>query len=425
MKKEDLIKTVKAAQNNENYAIELLFKEFNQQIYYSSLLIVKNEELAKDITQETFITVIRKIGELENPEAFPGWIKKIAHSKCSDFYKKKEVIHETTISTDDDEGFDVFGNIEDNDEDFIPDAALDREDLKKIILDILNKLPEAQRSAIFMRYYDELSVKEIAEIQGVSEGTVMSRLNYGRKAIAKAIEEYEEENEVKLHALPIIPFFHWIFEASKRHATPKIIGSIASGVTEATGVSIYAGTVATGGAIATGGAATTTAAVSGAGFAAKLAAIPLVAKIAVPLVVAATVITPVAVKNTRESKNEEPTTAIHVAELFTSQETTTEWTTTEITTETTVESTTEFTTKEAVNKKESEKVSAVDTTKKAATQSTTKKAKPTQKNTTKKSTEAVDDNYGGNDLPDDMKEETTKKQQQTPGLEMDGTTAAN
>ena len=418
MRKEDLIKTVKAAQNSENYAIELLFKEFNHQIYYSSLLIVKNEELAKDITQETFITVIRKIGELENPEAFPGWIKKIAHSKCSDFYKKKEVIHETTVSTNDDEDYDVFGNIEDNDEDFIPDSALDKEDLKRIILDILNKLPEAQRSAIFMRYYDELSVKEIAEIQGVSEGTVMSRLNYGRKAIAKAIEEYEEENEVKLHALPIIPFFRWIFEAGKNHATPKIIGNIATGVTKATGVSIYTGTVTTSGAIAT------TTAVESVGLAAKISAIPLAVKIVVPVVVVATIATSVAVKNARESKNTEPTTAVQVGEVLISYESTTEWTSTEYTTETTVESTTETITEETINEKESTKGSVVNSTKKATTQSTTKKTKPTEKSTTKEATES-DDNYGGDDILDDMKEESTKKQQSSSGLEMDGTTAPN
>lgn len=324
MKGDELVAVVKSAQSGDKTAIEKLFKEYNQKVYYSALLIVKNEELAKDVTQETFITVIKKICELENPEAFPAWIKKIAQSKCSDYYKKKEVIHETTVSTDEDTDFNVFGSIQEDDSEFIPDEALDREDLKRVILGILNELPEVQRAAIFMRYYEEMSVKEIAEIQGVSEGTVMSRLNYGRKAIAKAIEDYEKENDVKLHALPFLPFFHWIFEATKNQATPKIVGDIASGVTQATGVSIS---------VSTATSTTVAATVTAGGIAAKIASIPLVAKIAVPIVVAATLITPVVIKNSQQPTVTETTTlqAIEVAQTETVTETTTEETTTETT----------------------------------------------------------------------------------------------
>ncbi len=310
MNKNELAEIVKSAQNGSHKAFEILFKEFNQQIYYSILLIVKNDGLAEDITQETFITVIRKINELENPEAFPSWIKKIAHSKCSDFYKKKEVIHETTISTDEDDDYDVFGNIEESDREFIPDAALDRDDLKKIIFEILNQLPDVQRSAILMRYYEDLSVKEIADIQEVSEGTVMSRLNYGRKAIAKAIEDYEKENDIKLHSIPFIPFFHWILEATQNNIASRVVGNIASGVSEATGVTISAttlsgsttaaGTTVLSGTAAVGGTVTTAATATG-GLAAKIAAIPLAAKIAAPVVAVAVAITPVAVKNAQKA----------------------------------------------------------------------------------------------------------------------------
>ena len=57
---------------------------------------------------------------------------------------------------------------------------------------MIDELPEEQRSALLLRYFDEISVKEIAEIQGVTEGTVKSRLNYGRKAVKEAVEGYEK-----------------------------------------------------------------------------------------------------------------------------------------------------------------------------------------------------------------------------------------
>ena len=61
------------------------------------------------------------------------------------------------------------------------------------------------------RYFDEISVKEIAEIQGVAEGTVKSRLNYGRKSIKKSVEAYEKQHGIKLHCKGVIPLLLWLF----------------------------------------------------------------------------------------------------------------------------------------------------------------------------------------------------------------------
>lgn len=399
MNKSDLIKTVKAAQNNDNKAIEKLFKEYNQQVYYSALLIVKNEELAKDITQETFITVIKKIRELEFPEAFPSWIKKVAHSKCSDYYKKKEVVHETTVSTDEDDEFDIFESIEEDDSEFIPDQSLDKEDLKRIILDILNELPDVQRSAIFMRYYEEMSVKEIAEIQGVSEGTVMSRLNYGRKAIAKAVEEYEKENEVKLHVFPFLPLFHWIFEGTKNQASAEIIEGIASGVSTATGVTI-SGTTAGGTAIV----ATTSVMV------AKIGTIPLVAKIAIPAIVSVAILTPVIIKSTNSQPTNQTTTLpesvsfSRVAKIETSQEITTELTT------------------EKVNENyETQQTIIVNQLTEKESESTTQSA-TVEKTTEEEINEDIYEIYEEGEEMIEEEEEIVTETDELPEVEMDGTT---
>ncbi len=427
-----LITTVKAAQTGDNKAFETLFKEFNQQVFYSVLLTVKNEEIAKDITQETFITVIKKINELEKPEAFPGWVKKVAHSKCSDYYKKKEVIHETAASPDSEDDYDIFGNIEDDDRDFIPDKALDKEDLKRIILDILNSLPDEQRAAIFMRYYEEMSVKEIAEIQGVSEGTVMSRLNYGRKAIAKAIEEYEEENDIKLHAIPIIPFFGWLFKGGSEGIKPGIFGSIATEVSEATGVVLSASTGASGATVAGGVVATT-------GVAAKIASIPLVVKIAVPVVLAATIATPAVIKAT---KKEPPTTTVSVAVVQTTEDLSENTTTTETTSEIASESTGEITAESdgvavvvtnvgsnqipGTTREEKTTVKVTEATSQNENAQTTRKATV---ETTKKVVVTEDEGYDEDiyeiyDGPDEYEEETSgNEEDETPEIEMDGTTA--
>ncbi len=426
MNRQEIINTVTAAQQGDNKAIDLLFREFNQKVYYTAMLTVKNEELAMDITQETFITVIKKINELETPEAFPSWLKKVCHSKCSDYYKKKEVVHETTISTDGDDDYDVFASIEDDDTDFIPDQALLKDDLKKIILDIINQLPEAQRTAIFMRYYEEMSVKEIAEIQAVSEGTVMSRLNYGRKAIAQAIEEYEKKNKIKLHAIPIFPFFHWIFGTATSQVPTSVIISVSAAITQATGV-----------AIATGGGAA--AAAGGIGLAAKIAAIPLVVKIAVPTAIAIAVAAPVTV-HTVKKHNQEITTTTTITETTTIPTTlTTEETTEESTEETSSteyaysDTTTPTYSNSSTNYAYTTDTVATTTSQAAEKQTTapsTATAAPTQAPQTAAPTQPENDNDGFDvyDDPQDYIEDGDSYDDDSgssPGLVIDGTTAAN
>jgi hypothetical protein len=84
-------------------------------------------------------------------------------------------------------------------------------------MQIIDSLPEVQRTAIMLYYYDELSVKDIAEIQGVSEGTVKSRLNYGRKAIKSATEDYEKKHNVKLHIFGVLPLLLWLFASDAKN----------------------------------------------------------------------------------------------------------------------------------------------------------------------------------------------------------------
>ena len=73
-----------------------------------------------------------------------------------------------------------------------------------------------------MYYYDELSVNQIAEIQGVTPGTVKSRLNYARKSIKAAVESYEDKNQIKLHSVGILPLLLWLFgQDSKSYFLPN------------------------------------------------------------------------------------------------------------------------------------------------------------------------------------------------------------
>ncbi len=276
IEKEKLISLVTEAQKGDNAALSELFNTFYNDFYYFALKTVKDEDTALDVTQEAFIEIMNTIGALKEPAAFVTWAKQVVYHQCTRYFKKKKDI----LVDEDEEGGSIFDTVKEESADFIPDEALDKADFKKTILSILDGLSEEQRSATMMYYFDEMSVKEIAAIQGVSEGTVKSRLNYARRSIKTAVEEYEKKNGVKLHALPFLPLFKWLFDgAFEGGLSASAATALAEGVSAASGVTVSVSAAA-------GGAASAV----GVGIGAKLAAIPLAAKLVAGAIAAAVVI---------------------------------------------------------------------------------------------------------------------------------------
>ena len=306
MEREKLIRLVTAAQSGDGDAMNALFGEFYNDVYYFALKTVKDEDLAGDITQESFVEIINTIGDLKEPAAFVKWMKQITYHQCTRYFKKKKDV----LVDEDEEGNTVFDIVAEERAEFIPDEALDQKDFRKTILAMLDELSEEQRAATLLYYYDELSVKQIAEIQGVSEGTVKSRLNYARKSIKNSVEDYEKKNNVKLHSFAFLPFMFWLLKAAAEEsagAAAAVAPGVAAGVSAATGAAISLG--GTTAAAASGAAAAVTAgttAVAGTGLVAKIAALPLAVKIISVLTAGAIVIGSVgiAVSNRQEDPTE-------------------------------------------------------------------------------------------------------------------------
>lgn len=297
MEREKLIHLVTAAQGGDGEALNELFNAFYNDVYYFALKTVKDDDLACDITQESFVEIINTISDLKEPAAFVKWMKQITYHQCTRYFKKKQDV----LVDEDEEGNTIFDIVAEDRTDFIPDEALDQQDFKKTILAMLDELSEEQRAAVLMYYYDELSVKQIAQIQGVSEGTVKSRLNYARKSIKSSVETYEKKNNIKLHSFAFLPFMFWLLKAAAEDSAVGAASAapqVAAGVSAATGTAITAGVATgtatvvaagtTGAAVATTAAATaTTATAAGAGVLAKVAAVPLAAKIIAGITAAA------------------------------------------------------------------------------------------------------------------------------------------
>ncbi|MBO5322630.1 MAG: RNA polymerase sigma factor [Oscillospiraceae bacterium] len=224
IEKEKLVSMVIRAQKGDNDGATALYDTFYQDIYYYILKTVSDPELAADLTQDTFMEILQTIGQLNEPAAFVTWSRQIAYHRCTAHFRKRKEL----LADEDEDGYSVFDTIEEDRTEFIPDAALDQADLKATIHRMIDSLPEEQRSALLMRYFEELSVSQIATIQGVSEGTVKSRLNYGRKAIGKAVEDYEKKNGVKLHCAGVVPLLLWLFTSGSNGSAA---GTAAAGAT--------------------------------------------------------------------------------------------------------------------------------------------------------------------------------------------------
>lgn len=237
MQNENLSSLVAKAQTGDNQALNDLFTETYNDVYYFALKTVKDETLAADVTQETFVTVFQNISTLNDPVAYPAWSRQITYRHCLQYLKKQN--REVAVDENED-GTTIFDTLEEERMEFIPEENLDKDDFKKTILDMVDSLPEEQRTAVILYYYDELSVKEIAEIQGVTEGTVKSRLNYARKAIKASVESYEKKHNVKLRCAGVLPLLLWLFAsdfgASAMSATTA--QTVATGVSAATGAKL-------------------------------------------------------------------------------------------------------------------------------------------------------------------------------------------
>lgn len=210
VEREQLISIVQAVQQGEEGAATKLYNTFYHNIFCCVMDTVNDPELAADLTQNAFMEIFTTIGKLEEPAAFVVWSKQIAYHCCTAYYRKR-----SDLLADEIEDHSALDTIEERREDFIPGETLDKEALKRTIRDMIETLPPEQRSAIMMRYFEEIPVKEIARIQGVTEGTVKSRLHYGRQAIRQSVEEYEKKHDIKLHSTGVIPLLLWLFREYK------------------------------------------------------------------------------------------------------------------------------------------------------------------------------------------------------------------
>lgn len=177
---------VKAYASGSNEAFDALLRRHQDRIFNYILRVIKNEDIANDIFQETFVKAIQTIrqGRYTENGKFPAWISRIAHNLIIDYYRqeKSENLQSTDLTD-----VDVLNRkelCEETIEDIIISEQI-RDDVKYLI----EELPALQREVLIMRYYQGLSFKEIAEITNVSINTALGRMRYAILNLRRIAQE--------------------------------------------------------------------------------------------------------------------------------------------------------------------------------------------------------------------------------------------
>lgn len=173
--------------------LEELIRRHKSKIYTSVYMLVKDEYLAEDIFQDTFIKVINtlKAGKYNEEGKFLPWVLRIAHNLVIDYFRKEK---RTPVITNGD-GFDIFDVLGFYDESI--EEKMVRDQTHKDLKAMIQLLPSEQKEVLIMRHYGDMSFKDIAEITNVSINTALGRMRYALNNLRKMMET--KELSLKLH----------------------------------------------------------------------------------------------------------------------------------------------------------------------------------------------------------------------------------
>lgn len=173
-------------------AFEVIYQNTYRQVYYTCMSFLKNEHNVYDVMQDTYITALTHLQQLENPERITAWLNTIAVNKCRQFLGKKMPVQLDEVAST---------NLLEENDNFLPESYVLNAEKRKIILNIMQeKLSAVQYQTIIMYYFDGMSTSEIAACMECPESTVSYRLSAARGKIKAGVQRYENTSGVKLYS---------------------------------------------------------------------------------------------------------------------------------------------------------------------------------------------------------------------------------
>ncbi len=233
MNRTEQAEAVRAAQNGDKSAFEMLYAEYRDKLYFFVLKNIGSREAAEDIVSETFLAAMERISELRAGEAFGAWLYSVAYKKCADYIKdNSRVAH---FESDDERDITIADSGLNEPIELPEDYAVNKqrgEQLKQI----LDSLKPDMKSAVILYYYDELPLKDVAKALGTTESAAKKRLFDARKKIRTKIEKLMKGGA--FCAVPMSSLLDSVYDAKTASAAKST--AIVSGLSAAKIVSVSA-----------------------------------------------------------------------------------------------------------------------------------------------------------------------------------------
>ncbi len=217
MKKEEITTLVQKIRNKDNNAIGELYELVYRDIYFTAYKVLKNKEDAEDIVHDSFIICMKKIDTLKDDTAFLTFINRTVMNKSLNHLRdSKFELSDVTVNAD---GEEVVMDIEDTSNHANVEKVISDTETQRMVMEIIDKLPELQRMTIMLFYYEDFNISDIAKIMECSDNTVKSRLNYARKTIKAEVEKLRKKYGDDI--LVVVPFLGKLIKAAASTEVPQ------------------------------------------------------------------------------------------------------------------------------------------------------------------------------------------------------------
>lgn len=217
---DQITELVRRVLEGDTQAFEIIYQNTYRQIYYTCMSFLKNEQNVYDVMQDTYITALTRLGQLQNPDRLVAWLNQIAVNRCRDFLRKRqpEQLPDELTGTE----------LVENNDNFLPESYVINEEKRKKLLDIMQEeLSAVQYQTIILYYFDGMSISEIAECMQCPEGTVTYRLSTARGRIKKGVQAYENLSGQKLYSSGGITLLTAVFYAETQNlVVPNVLTKI-------------------------------------------------------------------------------------------------------------------------------------------------------------------------------------------------------
>ncbi|MDN3669223.1 sigma-70 family RNA polymerase sigma factor [Echinicola jeungdonensis] len=171
--------------NGSEAAFEVLVDKYKSRVYTTIYLIVKDEGVAEDLLQDVFVKVVHTLNsDRYNEEGkFQPWLMRIAHNLAIDYFRKKKRYPSIVME----DGSNLFNTLKFSD-DNVEDLTV-KDETHRMVRQLVDELPEAQKQVLVMRHYMDMSFQEIADQTGVSINTALGRMRYALINMRKKLKQ--------------------------------------------------------------------------------------------------------------------------------------------------------------------------------------------------------------------------------------------